>query len=74
MFFKVIVFKACKFHRKTSVFESYLMNLQVLRTATLLKRDSNTGFLLLILRIIQEYLFCVEDQWTAGSETPSAPF
>ena len=44
MFFKIIVFKASKFHRKTSVFESYLMNLQVLRTATLLKRDSNTGF------------------------------
>ena len=38
-------------------------------TAFLLKRDSNAGFLLWILWIIQEHLFA-EDLWTAGSETP----
>ena len=50
--------------------ESSLIKLQALRTATLLKRDSNTGILLRILWIVQKYLFCVEDVWTAGSETP----
>ena len=49
--------------------ESSLIKLQALRTATLLKRDSNTGILLWILWIIQKHLFCVEDG-TAGSETP----
>ena len=50
--------------------ESSLIKLQALRTATLLKRDSNTGNLLRILWIVQKHLFCVEDVWTAGSETP----
>ena len=50
--------------------ESSLIKLQALRTATLLKRDSNTGILLWILWIVQKHLFCVEDVWTAGSETP----
>ena len=40
------------------------------RTATLLKRDFNTGFVLWILWIIQKHLFCVEDLWTTGSQTP----
>ena len=44
--------------------------MQALRTATLLKRDSNTGNLLRILWIVQKHLFCVEDVWTAVSETP----
>ena len=44
--------------------------MQALRTVTLLKRDSNTGNLLRILWIVQKHLFCVEDVWTAGSETP----
>ena len=44
--------------------------MHTLWTATLLKRDSNTGYLLWILWIIQKHLFCVEDLWTAGSETP----
>ena len=44
--------------------------MQALRTATFLKRDSNTGYLLWVLWIIQNHLFCVEDLWTAGSETP----
>ena len=47
-----------------------LIKLHTLWTATLLKRDSNTGYLLWILWIIQKHLFCVEDLWTAGSETP----
>ena len=68
MFFKII--KVCKFHRKAPVLESSLIKLQALRTATFSKRDSNTGFLLWILWIIQKHLFCVEDLWTAGSETP----
>ena len=70
MFFKIIVFKiiVCKFHRKASVLDSSLIKLQALRTATLLKRDSSTGFLLWILWIIQKHLFCVKDLWTAGSE------
>ena len=38
--------------------ESSLIKFQVLKTATLSKRDSNTDFLLLILWIIQEHLFC----------------
>ena len=50
--------------------ESFLIKLQVLRTATLLKRDSNTGILQWILWIVQKHLFCVEDVWAAGSETP----
>ena len=72
MFFKIIVFKiiVCKFHRKASVLDSSLIKLQALRTATLLKRDSNTGNLLRILWIVPKHLFCVEDVWTAGSETP----
>ena len=37
-----------------------LIKLQVLRTASILKRDSNTGFFLWILWIIQEHLFCIE--------------
>ena len=75
MFFKMIIFKKfCKFHRKATVLESSLIKLQVLRTAALLKRDSNTGFLLWILWIIQKHLFCVEDLWTAGSETPVCLF
>ena len=44
--------------------------LQALRTQTLLKRDFNKGFYLCILWIIQNHLFCVQDLWTAGSETP----
>ena len=70
MFFKIIVFKVCKFHGKAPVLESSLTKLQVLRTATLLKGDSNTGFLLWILWIVQKHPFCVDDVWTAGSETP----
>ena len=50
--------------------ESSLIKLQALRSATLLQRDSNTGNLPWILRIVQKHLFCVEDIWTAGSETP----
>ena len=50
--------------------ESSLIKLQALRTAALLKKESNTGFLLWTLWIIQEHLFCVEDLSTAGSETP----
>ena len=49
--------------------ESSLTKLQALRTVTLLKRDSNTGFLLWILWIIQEHLFC-RWLWRAGTETP----
>ena len=49
--------------------EPSLIKLQALRTATLLIRDSSTGFLLWILWIIQKYLFCVENLWTAGFET-----
>ena len=37
---------------------AFFNKVTVLRTATLLKRDSNTGFFLWILRIIQEQLFC----------------
>ena len=48
--------------------------LQVLRTATLFKRDSNTAFYLWILWIIQKHLFCVEDLWTASCETPGRLF
>ena len=70
MFFKIVVFKVCKFLRKAPVLESSLIKLQALKTATLLKRDSNTGILLRILWIVQKHLFCVEDVWTAGSETP----
>ena len=44
--------------------------MQDLRTAILLKGDSNTGLLLWILWIVQKRPFCVEDVWTAGSETP----
>ena len=44
--------------------------MQALRTAILLKRDYNIGILLRILWIVQKHLFCVEDVWTAGSETP----
>ena len=43
--------------------------LQAPRTATLLKRDFNTGFVQWILWIIQKHLFCVEGLWTTGSET-----
>ena len=46
MFFKIIVFKVCKFLSKAPVLESSLIKLQALKTATLLKRDSNTDFLL----------------------------
>ena len=71
MFFKIIVFKkVCKFHGKAPVLETFLRKLQTLRTATLIKRDSNTGILLWILSIVQKPLFCVEDVWTVGSETP----
>ena len=70
MFFKIVVFKVCKFLRKAPVLESSLIKLQALKTATLLKRDSNTGYLSRILWIAQKHLFCVEDVWTAGSETP----
>ena len=59
----------CKFHGKSSVLESSLIKLQARRTATLLKRHSNTGILLQILWIVQKHL-CVEDVWTAGCETP----
>ena len=54
--------------------ESSLIKLQALRTATLLKRDSSTGILLQILWIVQKHLFCVEDVWTAVSETPGCLF
>ena len=47
-----------KIHRKAPVPESSLMKSQILRTATLLKRDSNTDFFLWNLWIIQEHLFC----------------
>ena len=50
--------------------ESSLIKLQPLRTAILLKRDSNTSILLWILWIVQKHLFCVEDVWTAGPEAP----
>ena len=62
--------KVCKFHRKAHVLESSLIKLEALRTAALLKRDSNTGLLLWSLWIIQKHLFCVGNLWTAGSETP----
>ena len=62
--------KVCKFHEKPPVLEPSLIKSQALRSATLLKRDSNTGNLPRILRIVQKHLFCVEDIWTAGSETP----
>ena len=55
---------------KAPVLESSLIKLQALRTAALLKRVSNTGFLLWILLIIQKHLFCVKDSWTASSKTP----
>ena len=48
---------------------SSLIKLQALRTATLLKIDSNIGFLQWILWIVQKHLFYVKDVWTAGSET-----
>ena len=71
MFFKTIVFKKfVNFHGKAPVLGSSLIKWQALKTATLLKRDSNTGVLLWTLWIVQKYLFCVEDVWTAGSETP----
>ena len=44
MLLKIIAFTDCKFHRKAPVLQSSLITLQALRTATLLKRDSNTGF------------------------------
>ena len=53
---------------------SSLIKLQGPRTSTLLKREFNTGFFQWILWIIQKHLFCVEDLWTAGSETPVCPF
>ena len=37
--------------------ESFLIKLQALRTATLLKRDSIAGFFLRIMWIIQEFIF-----------------
>ena len=43
---------------KMLVSESSLIKLQVLITAALLEKDSDTGFFLWILRIIQEHLFC----------------
>ena len=52
-----------KIHRKTPVLEPSLIKFQVLCTASLLKRDSNTSFFLWILTVIQEHL------WTADSET-----
>ena len=48
--------------------EPSLIKLQILRTATLLKRDSNPSFFLWILSIIQE------DLGTAGSETAARHF
>ena len=45
MFFKITFLKSCKFHRKAPASES-LIKLQALRSATLLKRDSKTGFFL----------------------------
>ena len=59
-------------HRKAPVLESSLLKSKALRTATLLKRYSSTGFLLWILIIIQKYLFFVEDLYRAGSETQCA--
>ena len=46
--------------------ESSLVKLKVLRTAMLLKRDSNTG--------LSESTYFVEDLWTAGSEKPMRLF
>ena len=58
MLWKIIVLsKVCKFHGKAHVSESSFEKLQVLRNATLLKRDSNTGFFRWTLWIIQEYIF-----------------
>ena len=57
-----------KIHRKTPVLEPSLIKFQVLCTASLLKRDSNTSFFLWILTVIQEHL------WTADSETPARLF
>ena len=72
MFFKIIVLKKfCEFHRKIPVSEPCVLRTCVLRTATLLIRDSNSGFFLWISGIIQEHLF-YRDLWTAGSETPAA--
>ena len=54
--------------------ESSLIKLQVLRTAVRglpLKRDSDKGFFLRILRFFKNTYF-VEDLRTAGSETPAA--
>ena len=60
----------CKFYRKAHVLEYSFIILQTLRTATLWKRDFNSGFFLWILWITQKHLFCVEDLSSAGSETP----
>ena len=49
--------------------ESSLIKLDA-QNCNFIKEDSNTEFLLWILWIIQKHLFCVEDLWTAGSETP----
>ena len=37
-------------HKKTPVLKSFLIKLQAFRPAALLKRDSNTGFFLCMLR------------------------
>ena len=54
--------------------ETYLVLFRLIYLVSLLKRDSNTGLLLWILLIIQKHVFCVEDLWMAGSETPVSLF
>ena len=43
-------YKFRNIHRKTPVLESFLIKMQAFRPATLLKRVSNTGIFLTILR------------------------
>ena len=66
MYFKIIVLKVCKFHRKTPVSESSLIKLQALRTPSLLKRDSNTGFFPRNLRNFYEQLLADHLRMTAS--------
>ena len=69
MFLKIILLKKFASFTGKHLSESSLIKLQVFRNVTLLKRYSNTGFLLWILWIIQEHLFC-RWLWRAGTETP----
>ena len=65
-----VFFNKVVFFNKAPV--SCLIKLQALGTAVLLKRDSNTGFFLSILGIIQEHLFRREsmNSWFWKSSAP----